>query len=105
VERRPVKRRGNLIPEHSAASFVMVVFPEYPYQLGPSAKQPVFEFHYRACLWSPMGERHAEPIRGYIDEVPSERRSPALLNKAYFAFTSNAQIHPAIPDRLFLARV
>jgi hypothetical protein len=83
----------------------MVVFPEYPYQLGPSAKQPVFEFHYRACLGSPMGERHAEPIRRYIDEFPSERPRAALLNNAYFAFTSDAQIHPAIPARLFLARV
>src|SRR5271155_695624 len=97
---------GNLsLAEHSETSFVVVLYAAYPDQPGPTSKEPMAEFHLRACLGSPMGERHAEPIRGDIDELPSERYIPALLNQAYFAFTNDAQFHPPVADQLFLALV
>jgi len=94
-----------LIPKHSAASFVVVLFPEFPHQLGPSAKEPVAEFHYRASRRRRTREGHAEPIRRYIEEFPPEPPCPAWLNKAYLALTGDARIHPPIPHRLSPARV
>jgi hypothetical protein len=66
-----------LIPEHLAAGFVMVLFPAYPHQLGPSAKEPMLEFHFRTHRRrSPMGERHAEPIADISMSSPRNGAAP-----------------------------
>jgi len=103
VQLESLKR--NLIPEHFAAGFVMVPFPEYPHKPGPTTKEPMFEFHFRARRGNRMSERHAEPIRGNVDEFASNRRNPGLLIETYFALTKDAEIPSAIADRQFPARV
>jgi hypothetical protein len=65
----------------------------------------MFEFHFRTRRGNRIGERHAEPIRGYIDDVASKRRNPGLLIETYFALAKDAEIPPAIADRWFPARV
>jgi hypothetical protein len=95
----------HLIPEHPATSFVMVLFAEYPHQPGTPAEERVLERHFRACRRSLISERHAEPIRGYIHELPPEHRSAVLLSKAYFALAGNARLRPAIRSRLLPAQV
>jgi hypothetical protein len=83
----------------------MVPFPEYPYKPGPAAKEPMLEFHFPANRGNPIDERHAEPIRGYIDEFPWQRRKPGLRIEPYFAPAEDAEIPAAIADRQLHARV
>src|ERR1019366_4931977 len=71
-----------------------------PHHPRPSSKELVAELHFCAGRWGRMGERYAEPMRRYIDEISFEFHGASLQIQPRLASTSELRLHPLIQDRL-----